>query len=101
MGSDIWDSILSGYSTPKRAPKYIAKEKLRENNTMEIDSIISGLSDSVKFKVGQCTPTKELWEKLQNMYIIEKVIETNKELYVKEMGTSELKGKLPFFLSCD
>ena len=83
MGSDIWDSILSGYSTPKRAPKYMAKEKLRENNTMEIYSILSGLYVYVKFKVGQCTPTKELWEKLQNIYIIEEVIEKNKELYVK------------------
>ena len=100
MGSDIWDSILSGYSTPKRAPKYIAKEKLRENNTMEIDSIISGLSNSVKF-IGQCTPTKVIQDKLQNIYIIEEVIETNKELYVKERGTSEFKGKLPFCLSCD
>ena len=101
MGSDIWDSILSGYSTPKISPKYIAKEKLRENRTMEIDSIISRLSDFLKFKVGQCTPTKELWEKLQNIYIIVEVIETNKELYVKQRGTSKFNSKLPFFLSCD
>jgi hypothetical protein len=37
-----------------------------ENNTIAMNSILSGLLDSEKFKVGQCTSTKEIWDKLQD-----------------------------------
>jgi hypothetical protein len=33
-----------------------------------MDSILDGLSDSVKVKVGKCSSTKELWDKLYNLY---------------------------------
>jgi hypothetical protein len=33
-----------------------------------MDFILEGLCDSVKDKVGQCSSTKELWDKLHNLY---------------------------------
>jgi hypothetical protein len=33
-----------------------------------MDSILEGLPDLVKDKVGQCSSTKELWDKLHNLY---------------------------------
>jgi len=35
---------------------------------MAMNVILSGLVDYEKSKVGQCTSTKELWEKLQDLY---------------------------------
>jgi CO dehydrogenase/acetyl-CoA synthase beta subunit len=36
-----------------------------------MDFILEGLPDSVKDKVGQCSSTKELWDKLHNLYFKE------------------------------
>jgi hypothetical protein len=33
-----------------------------------MDFILEGLYDSVKDKVGKCSSTKELWDKLHNIY---------------------------------
>jgi hypothetical protein len=33
-----------------------------------MDTIMDGLLDSVKVKVGQCSSAKDLWDKLHNLY---------------------------------
>jgi hypothetical protein len=33
-----------------------------------MDFIIEGLHDLVKFKVGQCSSAKEIWNKIQHFY---------------------------------
>jgi len=51
--------------------KTTAKKELRRNNKIAMDSIMDTLSDSIKFKVGQCPSAKELWDKLHNIYFKE------------------------------
>ena len=48
-----------------------------------MDAILDALSYSMKRKLGKCTSTKELCDKLHNIYKVEEVIETNEELDVK------------------
>jgi hypothetical protein len=55
------------YNGPKK-PKTTAKKELKKNNKIEMDFIMEGLPDSVKDKVGKCLSTKELWDKLHNLY---------------------------------
>jgi hypothetical protein len=68
QGFDIWNSVVSGYTAPKKPLKNATKKELKRNNKMAMDAILDGLSDSVKFKVGQCSSAKEIWDKLHNFY---------------------------------
>ena len=38
---------------------------------MEMETILDGLADSIKEKIGQCISTKELWLKLKHLYLDE------------------------------
>jgi hypothetical protein len=42
--------------------------KLGENNSKSINALLNGLSDTVYTKVAHCKYTKEIWDKLQNIY---------------------------------
>jgi hypothetical protein len=68
QGFDIWNSVVSGYTTPKKPLKTATKKELKRNNKITMDAILDGLSDLVKVKVGQCSSTKEIWDKLHNLY---------------------------------
>jgi CO dehydrogenase/acetyl-CoA synthase beta subunit len=41
---------------------------LKKNKKIAMDFIMEGLPDSVKDKVGKCSSTKEIWNKLHNIY---------------------------------
>jgi acetone carboxylase gamma subunit len=38
---------------------------------LAIDTILDGLTDSVKSKVGSCASSKEIWDNLQDLYVRE------------------------------
>jgi hypothetical protein len=42
--------------------------KLGENNSKAINALLNGLSDMVFTKVAHCKSTKDIWDKLQNIY---------------------------------
>jgi hypothetical protein len=51
-----------------------------------MDDILDGLPKSVKFKVGQCSSAKEIWDKIHNLYFNEsplipkpKIVDQDKE----------------------
>jgi hypothetical protein len=64
---DVWYSFVTGY-TISRKPNTAAKKELKRNNKIAMDFIIEGLLDLVKFKVGQCSLSKEIWDKPHNFY---------------------------------
>jgi hypothetical protein len=51
-----------------KKPKTVAQKKAQRNNKLAIDTILDGLTDSVKSKVGSCASAKELWDKLLDLY---------------------------------
>jgi hypothetical protein len=57
LGADVWFSVASGYN-PLKKPKTAAQKEEKRNNKLEIDTILDGLTDSVKSKVGSCASTK-------------------------------------------
>jgi hypothetical protein len=67
LGADVWFSVASGYKAIKK-PKTAAQEEARRNNKLAIDTILDGLTDSVKSKVGSCASAKEIWDKIQDLY---------------------------------
>jgi hypothetical protein len=42
--------------------------KLDENNSKATIALLNGLSDMIFTKVAHCKSTKEIWDKLQNIY---------------------------------
>jgi hypothetical protein len=88
MGYDVWNSVVTGYTPSKIPPKSAAKKELRRNNKLAMDSILEGLPESMKRKSGKCTSAKELWDKLKELYIGEKVIKTNEELDERDKSNS-------------
>jgi hypothetical protein len=55
---------------------------LKRNNKIEMDFIWEGLPDPVREKFGKCSSTKELWDKLHNLYF-EKSPITNQRMLKK------------------
>jgi hypothetical protein len=71
MGMMFGNQLLQDTPASKKPLKTAAKKELKRNNKITMDAILDGLPDSVKFKVGQCSSTKELWDKLHNLYFKE------------------------------
>jgi hypothetical protein len=72
LGVYVWFSVGSGYNALKK-PKTAAQKKAKRNNKLAIDTILDGLTDLVKSKVGSCASSKEIWEKLQDLYVREDI----------------------------
>jgi hypothetical protein len=56
LGEDVWFSVALGYALKK--PKTAAQKEEKRNNKLAIDTILDGLTDSVKSKVGSCASSK-------------------------------------------
>jgi hypothetical protein len=54
---DVWFSVASGYNALKK-PKTAAQKEEKRNNKLTIDTILDGLTDLVKSKVGSCASKK-------------------------------------------
>jgi hypothetical protein len=76
---DVWNSVVIGYTPPKRAPKSILKKQFKRNNKQVMDSISEGLPKSVKRKIRIFTLVKELWDKMKSLYMVEEVIKISEE----------------------
>jgi hypothetical protein len=53
----------------------LQEEGKKRNNKLAIDTILDGLTDSVKSKVGSCALANEIWDKLQDLYAREEAEE--------------------------
>ena len=78
-GIDVWQSVLTEYTPPKKV-KTTAQKEAKKNNSMAMESILEGLADIQKKKIGKCISAKELCLRLEQHY-------TNKE---KEEEVMEL-----------
>ena len=78
LGEDVWFSVASGYNALKK-PKTASQNEAKRNNKLAIDTILDGLTDLVKSKVGSCASSKEIWDKLQDLYSREEAEEEEEE----------------------
>jgi hypothetical protein len=59
LGAYVWFSVASGYKALKKA-KTAAQKEARRNNKLATYTILDGLTDSVKSKVGSCASTTHI-----------------------------------------
>jgi hypothetical protein len=70
LGANVWFSVALGYNALKK-PKIAAQKEGKRNNKLAIDTILDGLTDLVKSKVGSFASSKDPWDKLQELYLRE------------------------------
>jgi len=70
---DVWQSVVTRYTATKK-PEIAAKKELKRNKKIAMDYTLEGLTDLVKEKVGKCLSTKEVWDKLHDLYFEESPI---------------------------
>ena len=68
QGFKISQSIIDGYIAPAVPPTNDKVVKLGHNNSKAKNSLMNGLSEMVFTKVAHCKSTKDIWDKLQNIY---------------------------------
>jgi hypothetical protein len=67
-GFEIWKSVAYEYKEPSVPPTNERAIKLGQNNSKEKNPLLNGLCESVYTKVIHCKSSKEIWDKLQNIY---------------------------------
>jgi hypothetical protein len=101
LGVDVWFLVASGYNDLKK-PKTATQKEAKRKNKLAIDTILDGFIDSVKSKVGSCASSKDIWDKLQDLYAREEAeeeeeVEGNYNIsYFKEGNRGQL-----FFFNCE
>jgi hypothetical protein len=100
LGADVWFSVASGYNALKK-PKTATQKEAKRNNKLAIDTILDGLTDSVKSKVGSCASSKELWDKLQDLYVREDAEEEEVEANYNISDFKEENRGQFFYFNCE
>jgi hypothetical protein len=67
-GFEIWQLVVDGYKEPTVPPTSEKAMKLSQNNSKSTNALMNGLGNSVYTKVVHCKSTKDIWDKLQNIY---------------------------------
>ena len=83
-GIGIWQSVLTGYTPPKKV-KTTTQKEAKKNNSMAMESILTGLIDYLKKKIGKCISTKELWLKMELVYSTKEHEEEVMKLMVEDL----------------
>ena len=70
QGVDVWIMILNTYDIPANPPTdgRGIERKNYEENSKEMNAILSGLTETVFVKVMHYDTAKEIWDKLRNIY---------------------------------
>ena len=61
-------TILNRYDARVNPPTDAQGKKVYEGNSKAMNAILSGLTKTVFVKVMHCDTTKEVWDKLNNIY---------------------------------
>jgi hypothetical protein len=63
----------------------------------QIDTILDGLRDSVKSKVGSCASAKEIWDKLEDLSAREEAEEEEEEVEENYISNFKEENRVEFF----
>ena len=87
LGHDVWNSVITDYFPPNRI-RTPTQKKSKKINSMAMDSILDGLPDDVKEKIGECNSAKELWDKIKDLHSVEQRAE-ERLAFLKDVSEDE------------
>jgi hypothetical protein len=65
---DVWQYFIDGYTAPTNPPIDTVRNKICNDNSREVNSILGGLKNYICVKVMHCKSAKETWDKLEVVY---------------------------------
>jgi hypothetical protein len=68
IGVGVWKEVIGGSFPFKNRSKFVAEREEKNNYSLALKTILSGLSSSIKESMGQCTSAKDLWLKIEKTY---------------------------------
>jgi hypothetical protein len=68
LGVHIWLSVSNGYKISKNTPTDPDDKRFMRYNSKDRNFIMSILTPIVSSKVMGCSTTKDVWDKLKNIY---------------------------------
>jgi hypothetical protein len=68
MGASIWKATIGGSVSLKNMSKFATQREGKKNDALALKTILSGFSSPTKESMRQCTSTKDLWLKLEEIY---------------------------------
>ena len=69
QGTDIWKIVENTHNVPSTTSAITGIDKtIFENNSKAMNTLLSGLNETVFVKVMHCETAKEIWDKLRNIY---------------------------------
>jgi hypothetical protein len=68
IGVGVWKEAIGGPVPLKNKSNFAAQREENNNDALALKNILSGLSNSLKERMGQCTSTKDLWINLYKTY---------------------------------
>ena len=83
LGYEVWNSVISDYN-PSRRIRTTSQKESKQNNSRVMEAIFDGLPQPIKENIGPCLSAKELWVKLEKLYLVEKRTETSSPIFENE-----------------
>ena len=83
-GISMWQSFVTRY-TPQKKVKTTTQKEAKKNNSMAMETILEGLIDHQKKKIGKCSSAKELWLKIKHIYSTKEQEEEVMKLMVEDL----------------
>ena len=68
LGTEVWDTVEAGYTSPSATPTDTAGKKQYETNEKDVNTLLGSLSQSEFIKVMQLKTAKEIWDKIVLSY---------------------------------
>jgi hypothetical protein len=68
QGCQVLQSIVDGYTAPTVPPTNDKVVKQSENNYKATNALLNGLNNTIFAKVAHCKSSKDIWDKLRNIY---------------------------------
>ena len=70
QGPDVWQIVKTGFTLPEGVDEPMEPIERRKyvHNSKAMSAILGGITKSYFVKVRHCTSTKDIWDKLNNIY---------------------------------
>ena len=68
LGADVWEFVEGGYQYPAIVPTNATGKKTSETNAKAINALVGSLIESEFVKVMQLNTTKEIWDRIIQIY---------------------------------